>query len=186
VPCKEAMTMPPDRQNAFGVLVVDDELEIRELLTDFFHQRSLSVTSAADGRAAILAIERAPSQFGLVLTDLKLPGCDGLEVLARARRVNPSMAVVIITGYSSLDSAIQAVRLGAYDYLTKPFALGQLEILLKRVTDRFALESENRHLARLADRRDSTDGSMSAVRYDALERRLDRLEALLREFATRQ
>jgi DNA-binding NtrC family response regulator len=180
------MTMPRDRQNPFGVLVVDDEVEIRELLTEFFRARSLPVASAGDGRAAIAEIERAPSRFGLILTDLKLPGSDGLEVLARARKANPSAAVVIITGYASLDSAIQAVRLGAYDYLTKPFALAQLEILLNRVMDRFALESENRHLARLADRRDQPDGAMSAARRESLDRRLDRLEAMIREFTTRQ
>ena len=179
------MTMPRDQRNPFDVLVVDDERDIRELLTDFFRTQSFAVASAADGRAAIREIERAPARFGLVLTDLKLPGADGLEVLARARTVNPSTAVVIVTGYATLDSAIQAVRLGAYDYLTKPFALGQLEILLNRVVDRFQLESENRHLARMADRRDAGEATLSAARRDALDRRLDRLEALIRDLSAR-
>src|SRR5437899_1671226 len=98
--------------HGFEVLVVDDEAEVRELVAEFFRERGLSVATAADGRGAIAEIERAPSRFGLVLTDLNMPGADGLTVLARARRVNPSAAVVIITGYASLDSAIQAVRLG--------------------------------------------------------------------------
>lgn len=179
------MTMPREQRNAFDVLVVDDERDIRELLADFFRAQSFAVASAGDGRAAIREIERSPSRFGLILTDLKLPGADGLEVLARARQVNPSTAVVIITGYASLDSAIQAVRLGAYDYLTKPFALAQLEILLNRVVDRFALESENRHLARLADRRDAADAPLTGARRDSIDRRLDRLEALIRDLAAR-
>jgi DNA-binding NtrC family response regulator len=173
--------MPGDSVKPFGVLVVDDEPDMRELLTDFFRARALPVASAADGRAAIAQVERSPSQFRLILTDLKLPGCDGLEVLACARRVNPSAAVVILTGYASLDSAIQAVRLGAYDYLTKPFALGQLEILLKRVVDRFALETENRPLARLADRREPFEGAPGNARLDSLERRVARLEALTKD-----
>jgi DNA-binding NtrC family response regulator len=173
--------MPGVSPKPFGVLVVDDEPDMRELLTDFFRARAMPVACAADGRAAIVEVERSPSQFGLILTDLKLPGSDGLEVLACARRTNPSAAVVIMTGYASLDSAIQAVRLGAYDYLTKPFALGQLEILLKRVLDRFALETENRHLARLADRRETLDFTAGPSRIDALERRVARLEALTKD-----
>jgi DNA-binding NtrC family response regulator len=179
------MPMPRESRNAFEVLVVDDERDMRELLSDFFRAKSFAVASAADGRGAIAEIERAPSRFGLILTDLKLPGADGLEVLAQARRVNPSAAVVIITGFASLDSAIQAVRLGAYDYLTKPFALGQLELLLKRVVDRHALESENRHLARLADRRAPVEPPSAAGSLESIERRLDRLEVLIRELAAR-
>ncbi len=164
---------------SFEVLVADDEPEIRELLTEFFQHRGFAVASAADGRAAIAEIERSPSRFGLILTDLNMPGADGLTVLVHARRANPSAAVVIITGYASLDSAIKAVRLGAYDYLTKPFALGQLEILLKRVIDRFELETENRQLARMVDGRDPIDTTASPTRIDALERRLERLETAI-------
>jgi len=170
---------PPSRTVPFEALVVDDDADIRELLTDFFRERGVPVASATDGRAAIAEVDRAPLRFGLILVDLNLPGANGLAVLARARQVNPSVSVVIITGYASLDSAIQAVRLGAYDYLTKPFSLGQLEILLKRVNDRFALETENRHLARMVDGRGLSDPPAAAPRLEALERRLDRLEAAI-------
>jgi DNA-binding NtrC family response regulator len=163
---------------SFDVLVADDEPDVRELLVEFFRHRGYGVASASDGRAAIAEIERTKSRFGLILTDLNMPGADGLAVLAHARRTNPSAAVVIITGYASLDSAIKAVRLGAYDYLTKPFALGQLEILLKRVTDRVALETENRQLARMVDGRDQGDAPSTAVRLEALERRIERLESM--------
>jgi DNA-binding NtrC family response regulator len=69
-------------------------------------------------------------------------------VLKAARDANPSCYVVIITGYATIDSAIRAVRTGAYDYLAKPFALGQLEVVLRRIRDRMALERENRELVR--------------------------------------
>ena len=162
------------------VLVVDDEEEIRELVAEFLRARGVRVTTAADGRAAIAAIEREPARFALVLADLQLPGCDGLDVLRAAKRANPSVSVVIITGYASLDSAIEAVRLGAYDYLTKPFSLGQIEVLLGRLADRAALEAENRRLLHRLDKRDEPEAaSVLMSRLDGIDLRLARIEATL-------
>jgi CheY-like chemotaxis protein len=130
------------------VLLVDDELSTRELLEQFCRSRNLPVTTAGDGRAAITALERAPSRFSLVLTDINMPGADGFEVLKTARAGNRSCYVVMITGYATLDTALRAVREGAYDYLAKPFSLGQLDVMLARIKDRMALERENRDLRR--------------------------------------
>lgn len=176
----------------FEVLVVDDEVDVRELLVEYFRDRGFEVASAADGRAAITAIERAPSRFGLIMTDLQLPGADGLAVLRAAKQASPSSYVVIITGYASLDSAIQAVRFGAYDYLTKPFSLGQIDVIVNRLTDRMALETENRQLARQASQapatperasdRDTSESSAPVLaRLAALDDRLTRIEALLQD-----
>ncbi len=116
------------------------------------------------------ALRQEAGRFRLVVTDLQLPIVDGLEVLRTAREVNPTCFVVIVTGYASLDSAIQAVRLGAYDYLTKPFSLGQLDVLLGRVQDRLTLEEENRRLLRQLGERDAADGRQPLLaRLDALE-----------------
>jgi DNA-binding NtrC family response regulator len=97
------------------VLVLDDEADVRDLLAEYFSERGYEVTMVPDGRAAVTAIERAPLRFGLIVTDLQLPGAEGLAVLRAARAANPSSYVVIITWYASLASAIEAVRLGAYD-----------------------------------------------------------------------
>jgi|WetSurMetagenome_2_1015567.scaffolds.fasta_scaffold76114_2 DNA-binding NtrC family response regulator len=182
--------MPQLPHTALNVLVVDDEPEIRELLVEYFRDRGFETATAGDGRAAIAAIERDPARYRLVVSDLQMPGADGLAVLRAAKTANPSCYVVIITGYASLDSAIQAVRLGAYDYLTKPFSMGQIDVIVQRVTDRLALEAENRQLARQlggragGERDLAGDGSLSvAARLDAIESRLGRLEALLREIA---
>ena len=113
---------------------------MRELLVEYFKTKNFDVSSAGDGRAAQAAILKEPARYGIVLTDLQLPGVDGLGVLRTVKQANPSAYVVIVTGYASLDSAIQAVRLGAYDYLTKPFSLGQIDVVLQRVRDRVALE----------------------------------------------
>lgn len=120
------------------VLVVDDEPTVRELLLEYFDGLGFRVSGAEDGRRAIALLQRSWGRFGLVVTDLNLPGADGFAVLQAARQTNPQCFVVIITGYASLDSAIRAVRVGAYDYLTKPFSLAQLDIILTRIRERRA------------------------------------------------
>jgi two-component system response regulator PilR (NtrC family) len=184
--------MPVQRPPAFEVLVVDDEAEIRELLVEYFHDRGFEASMAADGRAAITAIERDPARYRLIVTDLQMPGADGLAVLRAARAANPSCYVVIITGYATLDSAVQAVRHGAYDYLTKPFSMGQIDVVVQRVTDRVALEAENRQLARQLSARSTGEREVSAevtatlaARLDTIEIRLSRIEALLRDLTDR-
>jgi DNA-binding NtrC family response regulator len=184
--------MPQQPHTGLNVLVVDDEPEIRELLVEYFREHGFETATAGDGRAAIAALERDPARYRLIVTDLQMPGADGLAVLRAAKTANPSCYVVIITGYASLDSAIQAVRLGAYDYLTKPFSMGQIDVIVQRVSDRLALEAENRQLARQlggrlgGDRDAAGDGSMSvAARLDAIEQRLARLEVLLRDLGER-
>ena len=174
----------PESHPLTDVLVVDDEPEVLDLLAEYFRSRSVRVATAADGRAAVAALERDGARFGLVVTDLHLPGIDGLGVLRAARQANPSTYVVIVTGYASLDSAIQAVRLGAYDYLTKPFSLGQLDVLLQRLRDRLALEAENRRLTRQMGQRDGQDVRLALIeRLDGLDTRLARIEALVRDLA---
>jgi DNA-binding NtrC family response regulator len=174
--------MPQLSLHDLHVLVVDDEPGVRDLLAEYFRERGLDVTTTADGPAALAAIAQAPARFTLIVTDLQLPGADGLAVLRAARAANPSVYVIIITGYASLDSAIQAVRLGAYDYLTKPFSLGQIDVIVGRMADRLSLEAENRQLARRVGDRDPGDLRTTLVaRLDAIEARLQRIEALLGE-----
>jgi DNA-binding NtrC family response regulator len=177
-----------DAASSFEVLVVDDEAETREVLSEFCRTLGLSVTAADDGRSAVIAIRRAPAQFRVVLTDIWMRGADGFEVLKTARDVNPSAYVVMITGYATLDSALRAVREGAYDYLPKPFALGQLEVVFGRIRDRIALEDENRKLSRQMDgMRDATAPRRDTVwRLDAIEERLARIEELLQRSADRR
>lgn len=163
----------------FEVLVVDDDEDVRELLLEYFRGRTIVAAAAADGRAALAALERDPSRFGLVITDLQLPGANGLDILRAARALNPSCHVVIITGYASLDAAIQAVRLGAYDFLTKPFSLGQIDLVVQRVRDRAMLETENRQLAQQIEGSGVGPRKSVAARLDAIEQRLTRIEQLL-------
>jgi DNA-binding NtrC family response regulator len=112
-----------------------------------------------------------------------MPGADGFEVLKTARAANPSAYVVMMTGYATLDSALRAVRDGAYDYLPKPFSLGQLDVVIARVRDRMALERENRDLLRQTRSTPATPAPASGDvgwRLEAIEERLATIEGLLR------
>jgi DNA-binding NtrC family response regulator len=181
---------------AFEVLVVDDDPGIRDLIMAYFTTVGMRVSGAHDGRAAIAALQRSGGRFGLVVTDLNLPGADGFAVLQAARQANASCYVVIVTGYASLDSAIQAVRVGAYDYLAKPFSIGQLDLILRRIMDRAALVHENRQLVhapivhvpivgpapvRLSPRLlpPASDTGSLERRMTAIESMLERIEARL-------
>src|SRR5262245_61454448 len=159
--------MPSLHSPNVEVLIVDDEVAARELLSEFCRAQGFTVATANDGRAALAAIARAPRQFAVVITDLQLPGADGFEVLKAARESNPGVYVVMITGYASIDSAVRAVREGAYDYLAKPFALGQLEVVLRRIRDRMALEAENRELTKQVGAREPAASSDLSWRLQA-------------------
>lgn len=136
-----------ESKKAFDTLVADDEHGIRELLVHFLSEKGLNVASTADGRAAVTALERSGGQCRLVFADIGLPGATGFEVLTAARAANASTYVVMITGYGTLETAIAAVRLGAQDYLTKPFSLGQVDVVLQQAASREALEKDRRRRA---------------------------------------
>src|SRR6478735_6126283 len=103
------------------VLVVDDEASVRDLLSKTLALAEYDVDVAADGRTAVERLRILP--YDLLITDLRMPGVDGLSVIREARRLKADIPVIIITGYSSEASAIEAVNLGVAGYLTKPFRI---------------------------------------------------------------
>ena len=163
--------------HAREVLVVDDEPGILELLAEFFRGLGFKVTLFSDGRAAMRALEREPDRYWLVVTDIIMPGADGLAVVRAAKTANPELRVVIITGYASLATAVEAVRLGAFDYLSKPFTLREIETTLQRLSRRLELERENRELS--DDVQLHRSSAPVAGRLDEIGVRLDRVERLL-------
>jgi DNA-binding NtrC family response regulator len=164
----------------FDTLVADDDSGIRELLVDFLRDRGRSVASAADGRAAVSALERSAGGCRLVFTDIAMPGADGFAVLNAARAANPDAYVVMITGYGSLETAINAVRLGAQDYLTKPFSLGQVDIVLRQASTRFGAAAA---LTRRAQDQEASTREV-AVALAAVHDRLAIMERQLRELTS--
>ncbi len=128
----------------FLILVVDDESVQREMLKGFLVKQGYGVDSAEDGRSAREKFRSG--SFDLVITDLRMPGMDGLKLLTELRRLDPEVVVVILTAYATVGSAVEAMKEGAYDYLTKPIDLEELLLLVRRVERDVQLRRENREL----------------------------------------
>lgn len=126
------------------ILVVDDEPGTRELLQSALQEEGYLVTSAKSGEEACQKFDK--KHFELVITDLKMPGLNGIDLLKKVKEHSPESLVILITGYSSLRSAINAIREGAYDYLTKPFQLDELYIVVKNAVEHIKLIKENNKL----------------------------------------
>lgn len=119
-------------------LIVDDEKNIRMTLGQAFEALELETETAMNGEEALQKIRDA--EFSIVLLDLKMPGMDGMEVLRRLRLTRPEIKVIIITAYGSVDSAVEAMKLGAVDFLQKPFSPQEVRELVRSVLDRDKLD----------------------------------------------
>ncbi|MCF8032998.1 MAG: response regulator [Desulfarculaceae bacterium] len=128
------------------VLVIDDERDIRDGCQRILSRQGCSVDKAPDGAAGLEAMERSPAD--IVLLDLKMPGMDGLEVLKLLRQSHPQVLVIVITGYATVETAIEAMKLGAYDFLPKPFQPDQLRLTVGRAMERLRLTRETERLER--------------------------------------
>jgi DNA-binding NtrC family response regulator len=117
----------------YRVLVVDDELLIRDLLYDFFTSQGWDIVLADGGPKAIEFLKN--QKFDVILTDLKMPDIDGLDLTGRIRSLYGDLPVVIMTGYPSLDSALEALRFKVDDYIIKPFNVNQLFKTVKKVVE---------------------------------------------------
>ena len=135
----------------FRILVVDDEPTQLELVGGFLRRQGFEVVEAASGRAAVARLKEEP--FDLVLTDQRMPDLSGLDVLEAVRAASPDTAVVIMTAYGTIVTAVSAVKAGAADYLAKPLNLDELLHRIHQIQDRRRLLTENRELrAALAER----------------------------------
>ena len=116
--------------NSNRILIVDDEKSIRLSLTDELEDDGYVVSTAANGEEAFKIL--AEKDFDLIITDLVMEGIDGIEVLRKAKALDPVLSVLILTGYGNLETAIAALRLGADDYLLKPCEIDELLLRVKR------------------------------------------------------
>ncbi len=148
--------------NGTSVIVVDDERNIRLGLTASLESLDVEVTEAVNGEDALEKLRE--SSFRLMLLDLKLPGMDGMEVLRRARDLRPEMRVIIITAHGTIENAVDAMKLGAVDFIQKPFAPSEIRELVSRVIDRDAIEE--RKAADYASHFELAKRCIAEQRYD--------------------
>ena len=126
------------------ILVVDDDLAHAKMLETLIKEWGYKISLADDGDTAVKKVE--DHGFNLVLMDMKMVKMSGMEALQRIKAFNPSLPVIIMTAYSSVQTAVKALKIGAYDYLTKPLDFDKLKLTIDRVFERFSLKSENREL----------------------------------------
>jgi len=131
-------------ETAMNLLVVDDEQFIREMCTEVGQQLGMKVTAVPTAEEASELLEYSP--IDILLTDLHLPGTSGLALLRRVRELYPEIALMVLTQYGTIDSAVEVTRLGAVDYVTKPFRIEELKVRLERAAHSVDLQRENRLL----------------------------------------
>jgi DNA-binding NtrC family response regulator len=128
----------------FHILIADDDEIAREVIATILARDGFAVVPVQDGLEAMSRLRTQDIQ--MVITDLMMPGADGMEVLKYAVRTDPDLAVVILTAYGTLDTTLEAIKEGAYDYLTKPFKTREISIIVERAFQRSLLIMDNREL----------------------------------------
>jgi NtrC-family two-component system response regulator AlgB len=127
------------------LLIVDDEKNIRTHLTTFFEGRGHDVRAGESGQRALTLLSGDPG-FDLILTDYRMAEMDGYELLQRVKARDPDLPVILMTAYATIDNAVAAMKAGAYDFLTKPFSLDQVQHAVERALETRRLRTENREL----------------------------------------
>src|SRR3954454_3162044 len=130
-----------EAHRSLRVLFVDDERPLQELMRSELPRLGHEVTVCPDGRAALEALKKGT--FDAAILDLRMPGMSGIEVLEYLKKVSPGTEAVMMTGHASMETAVEAMRLGAADYITKPCKLAELDVLLKKVAQRRELKHKN-------------------------------------------
>lgn len=156
-PADQSTTPPPaaPARSHIRVLVVDDDADMREWVKEELESEGFSVETAAGGRAGVARVKEGG--VDVVVSDVKMPDLDGLDLLREIREVEPSPFVIIVTGFGSIDTAIRAVKLGAYDYITKPFKIDQLLLSIDKALAERSLRNEVNRLREEVSRRDRLD-----------------------------
>ena len=165
--------MKKELHDSVHILVVDDEKIMQDSCARIMMKEGYHVQTVASGEEAMEVFQRAT--FDIVLLDIKMPGMGGIETLRYLKEKDPAVTILIITGYPSIDTAVKAIKLGAYDYITKPFTPDTLRIGVSRALERKSLMTENIHLRRQLEARKEEDtiiGQSDAMRtiYELVRR----------------
>ena len=128
------------------ILIVEDDNAVRHTMIDLLSEAGYEVEGAQDGKEALEMVQE--NSFNIVITDLKMPRGDGLEVLEQVKKIDSQIIVIICTGYGTVDTAVKAMKLGAYEYITKPIKLEEMKLVVERALDYQRLQTENTFLQR--------------------------------------
>ena len=136
--------MIEDAGRQIKILIIDDEKDVADILNDFLSDKERLIDVCYDGLAGIERIQK--NFYDLIIVDLVMPKVGGLEILRYSKKTNPHVLVIIITGHASLETAVMAIKEGAYDYIRKPCKLEEIRIVVENAIDKIKLYRENREL----------------------------------------
>ena len=122
------------------ILVVDDEKQVADVLVDYLSNLGYQTVAAYSGHDALSRFKNGG--FQLVITDFKMPDINGMDLLEMVKGWDKRAMVIVITGYGTIESAVEAIKKGAYDFISKPFKMEELEIIIERALDRYALSKQ--------------------------------------------
>lgn len=129
-----------------NIFVVDDERIVRVTIADDLKDAGFNVREFSSATSALQYLRETDSNIDIIITDLKMPGMDGLEFLAKIKKINPEILVLLMTAHGSIQTAVEAMKLGAYDYLAKPFSIDELLLIINRIKEFKEIKAENRQL----------------------------------------
>jgi DNA-binding NtrC family response regulator len=180
-------------KSEFIILIAEDDRIVQDVIVNFLTEEGYPVRVANDGLAALELLRL--EDIKLVLTDLRMPGADGMEVLRSAIQINPRIAVVLLTAYGTLDTALEAMKEGAYDYIVKPFVMQQLLLVVRNAYKMASLIKENEKLTHQLketyrnletvrkissqERKNVTDNSMESIETLKEQKVIDPNEAMM-------
>ena len=157
-------------EKKISILIVDDEESVRESLNLWFTEDGYHVECAENAKQALSILES--SVFDIILTDLKMPGLDGLELLRRIKTLNKDSVIIVMTAFATVDTAVKALKEGAFDYVTKPFDPDDLSHLIRNATKQISLVQENEVLKKRVDSLESVEdliGKSEAIKKVLME-----------------
>jgi DNA-binding NtrC family response regulator len=144
-----------------NILIIDDEKSIRKTLSEILSYEGYKVDEAADGAEGLKMFKE--KQYDAVLCDIKMPKMDGLEFLEKAKEANPDVPIVMVSGHGNIDTAVEAVKKGAYDYISKPPDLNRLLVTLRNAMDKSTLVAETKVLRRKVNRTQEMIGQSAPI-----------------------
>lgn len=161
-------------EKKISILIVDDEESVRESLNLWFTEDGFQVACAENAKQALSILES--DVFDIILTDLKMPGMDGLELLQRIKTLNKDSIIIVMTAFATVDTAVRALKEGAFDYVTKPFDPDDLSHLIRNATKQVLLTHENETLKNRVDSLESVEDLIG--KSDAIKKVLKEVESV--------